>query len=35
MERVRHTSVLRFGTYEVDPDSGELRKGGINRSTFS
>ena len=29
MERVRHTSVLRFGTYEVDPDSGELRKAGI------
>jgi TolB-like protein/DNA-binding winged helix-turn-helix (wHTH) protein/Flp pilus assembly protein TadD len=29
MERERHTSVLRFGTYEVDPDSGELRKAGI------
>lgn len=29
MESMRHTSVLRFGTYEVDPDSGELRKGGI------
>jgi TolB-like protein/DNA-binding winged helix-turn-helix (wHTH) protein/Flp pilus assembly protein TadD len=29
MERVRHTSVLRFGTYEVDPHSGELRKAGI------
>jgi len=29
MERGRHTSVLRFGTYEVDPDSGELRKAGI------
>jgi TolB-like protein/DNA-binding winged helix-turn-helix (wHTH) protein/Flp pilus assembly protein TadD len=29
MERLRHTSVLRFGIYEVDPDSGELRKGGI------
>jgi TolB-like protein/DNA-binding winged helix-turn-helix (wHTH) protein/Flp pilus assembly protein TadD len=29
MERLRHTSVLRFGTYEVDPQSGELRKGGV------
>lgn len=29
MERGRHTSVLRFGAYEVDPDSGELRKAGI------
>jgi TolB-like protein/DNA-binding winged helix-turn-helix (wHTH) protein/Flp pilus assembly protein TadD len=29
MERLRHTSVLRFGTYEVDPDSGELRKAGL------
>jgi len=29
MERLRHTSVLRFGTYEVDPYSGELRKAGI------
>ena len=29
MERGRHTLVLRFGTYEVDPDSGELRKAGI------
>ncbi len=30
MERLQqHTSVLRFGTYEVDPDSGELRKSGI------
>ena len=29
MERLRHTSVLRFGSYEVDPQSGELRKGGI------
>jgi DNA-binding winged helix-turn-helix (wHTH) protein len=29
MERLQqHTSVLRFGTYEVDPDSGELRKSG-------
>jgi len=29
MEGSGHTSVLRFGTYEVDPHSGELRKGGI------
>ena len=29
MERRRQTSVLRFGTYEVDPNSGELRKGGV------
>ena len=29
MERVQHTSVLRFGTYEVDPHSGELHKAGI------
>src|SRR5712692_9537713 len=29
MERLRHTSVLRFGTYEVVPHSGELRKAGI------
>lgn len=29
MERERRTSVLRFGTYEVDPDSGELRKAGV------
>src|SRR5205823_11345188 len=30
MERLQqHTSVFRFGTYEVDPDSGELRKSGI------
>ena len=29
MERLRHTSVLRFGTYEVDPHSGELRKAGV------
>ena len=29
MESLGHTSVLRFGTYEVDPHSGELRKGGI------
>src|SRR5215469_3704085 len=29
MERGRHTSVLRFGTYEVDLRSGELRKAGV------
>jgi len=29
MERLRQTPVLRFGTYEVDPRSGELRKSGI------
>lgn len=29
MQRLRHTSVLRFGTYEVDLHAGELRKGGI------
>jgi TolB-like protein/DNA-binding winged helix-turn-helix (wHTH) protein len=30
MERLQqHTSVFRFGTYEVEPDSGELRKSGI------
>jgi TolB-like protein/DNA-binding winged helix-turn-helix (wHTH) protein/Flp pilus assembly protein TadD len=29
MERGPHTSILRFGTYEVEPDSGELRKAGI------
>ncbi|MBI3474800.1 MAG: winged helix-turn-helix domain-containing protein [Acidobacteria bacterium] len=29
MEKWRSTSVLRFGTYEVDPHAGELRKGGV------
>lgn len=29
MERLRQSPVLRFGTYEVDPQSGELRKAGI------
>jgi TolB-like protein/DNA-binding winged helix-turn-helix (wHTH) protein/Tfp pilus assembly protein PilF len=29
MERLRPSSVLRFGTYEVDPHSGELRKAGV------
>ena len=26
MERERRTSVLRFGTYEVDPDSGDFAR---------
>ncbi len=29
MERLRHTSVVRFGTYEVSLQSGELRKAGV------
>lgn len=29
MERSRHTSVVRFGTYEIDLQSGELRKAGL------
>src|ERR1700687_1887122 len=29
MEPLRHTSVVRFGTYEVPPQSGELRKAGV------
>lgn len=29
MEELRNTRVLRFGTYEVDPHAGELRKSGI------
>src|SRR2546426_6910868 len=29
METLRHTSVLRFGTYEVDLHAGELRKAGV------
>ena len=29
MEKLRNPSVLRFGTYEVDPDSAELRKAGL------
>ena len=29
METLRHTSVLRFGTYEFDPHAGELRKAGV------
>ena len=29
MEKLRHASFLRFGTYEVHLHAGELRKGGI------
>jgi TolB-like protein/DNA-binding winged helix-turn-helix (wHTH) protein/Tfp pilus assembly protein PilF len=29
VEGLRPTLVLRFGTYEIDPHSGELRKGGV------
>ena len=29
MDPLRHTSVVRFGTYEVSPESGELRKAGV------
>lgn len=29
MNTRRHTPVLRFGIYELDPHAGELRKGGI------
>jgi TolB-like protein/DNA-binding winged helix-turn-helix (wHTH) protein/Flp pilus assembly protein TadD len=29
MEPLRHTSVVRFGTYEISPQSGELRKAGV------
>src|SRR5512142_1123871 len=29
MDRLRHTSVVRFGTYEIDLHSGEFRKAGI------
>ena len=29
MEPLRHTSVVRFGTYEISLDSGELRKAGV------
>src|ERR1700756_697261 len=28
MERVRHMAIVRFGTYEVSLQSGEMRKGG-------
>jgi hypothetical protein len=29
MERPRHTFVVRFGTYAVSPQSGEVRKAGV------
>ncbi len=29
MEPSRHTSVVRFGTYEIALHSGELRKAGV------
>ena len=29
MDLLRHTSIVRFGTYEVDLHSGELRKAGV------
>src|SRR6516165_8421951 len=29
MEPLRHTSVVRFGTYEVSLQSGEVRKSGV------
>src|SRR6202162_197558 len=29
MEPLRHTSVVRFGTYEISLHSGELRKAGV------
>ena len=29
MESLRHTSVVRFGTYEIGLQSGELRKAGV------
>src|SRR6266702_7310359 len=29
MEPLRHTSVVRFGTYEISLYSGELRKAGV------
>src|SRR5207237_9241085 len=29
MEAIRHTSVVRFGTYEMGLHSGELRKAGV------
>jgi len=29
MERVRHMAIVRFGTYEVSLQSGEIRKGGV------
>ncbi len=29
MEPLRHVSVIRFGTYEVSLQSGEVRKAGV------
>src|SRR5438034_7920964 len=29
MEPLRHTSVVQFGAYEIDLQSGELRKAGV------
>src|SRR5436305_14832526 len=29
MEPLRHTSVVRFGTYEVSLQSGEVRRAGV------
>src|ERR1700756_175357 len=29
MEPVRHMAIVRFGTYEVSLQSGEMRKGGV------
>lgn len=29
MDRLRHASVVRFGTYEIDLHSGEFRKAGV------
>ena len=29
MEPLRHASVIRFGTFEVSPQSGEVRKAGV------
>jgi hypothetical protein len=33
MEPLRHTSVVRFGTYEVSLQSGEVRKGGCENQS--
>jgi DNA-binding winged helix-turn-helix (wHTH) protein len=29
LDRSRHASVVRFGTYEIDLHSGEFRKAGV------
>jgi DNA-binding winged helix-turn-helix (wHTH) protein len=29
MEPLRHASVVRFGTFELSLQSGEMRKGGV------